>query len=118
MLNFREFDCSQPFLLPSDPQEWVPGLVNYFTARGSPIGGYESDTIEALINELEGTIDPEERDRIAGEAFTYLYEQYADIPLAAVHAEMTVDPAVVADWTFPGVTTNSLSHWHLIQKAD
>ena len=24
MLNFREFDCSQPFLLPSDPQEWVP----------------------------------------------------------------------------------------------
>jgi peptide/nickel transport system substrate-binding protein len=93
------------------------GLVNYFTSRGTPYGGYESDTIEALADELERTIDPEERNRIASEAFVYLFEQYADMPLAAVHAEVVANPDVVAGWTFPGVTTNSVSHWHLIQKA-
>jgi hypothetical protein len=40
------------------------------------------------------------------------------MPLAAVHAEVTVDPTVVADWTFPGVTTNSVSHYFLIKAAD
>ena len=93
------------------------GLVNFFTSRGTPYGGYEDDTIEGLADELVRTIDPDERNRIAAEAFTYLFEQYADMPLAALHAEVTVDPEVVSGWTFPGVTTNSVSHWHLIEAA-
>lgn len=92
-------------------------LVNFHTERGTPYGGYESDKSEGLADRLEKTIDPAERDRIAKEAFTYLFEQYADMPLAAVYAEVTVDPKVVQDWTFPGVTTNSVSHWHLIKAA-
>jgi peptide/nickel transport system substrate-binding protein len=94
------------------------GLVNFFTSRGTPYGGYESDTSERLADELVRTIDPDERHRIAQEAFIYLFENYADMPLAALHAEVTVNPEVVADWTFPGVTTNSVSHWHLIERAD
>jgi len=93
------------------------GLVNFFASRGTPYGGYEDDTIEGLADELVRTIDPDERNRIAAEAFTYLFEQYADMPLAALHAEVTVDPEVVSGWTFPGVTTNSVSHWHLIEAA-
>ena len=93
------------------------GLVNFFTTRGTPYGGFEDDTIEELANALQNAIDPDERNRIAAEAWTYLFDVYADMPLAAVHAEVTVDPTVVADWTFPGVTTNSVSHWHLIKAA-
>ncbi|WP_227270470.1 ABC transporter substrate-binding protein [Roseobacter weihaiensis] len=92
-------------------------LVNFHTERGTPYGGFEDDKIEGLANTLEATIDPEKRHAIAAEGFTYLFEQYADMPLATVHAEVAVDPAVVADWTFPGVTTNSVSHWHLIKSA-
>lgn len=92
-------------------------LVNFHTERGTPYGGFEDDKIEGLANELEATIDPARRHDIAAEAFTYLFEQYADMPLATVHAEVAVDPEVVADWTFPGVTTNSVSHWHLISSA-
>ena len=92
-------------------------LVNFHTERGTPYGGFEDDKIEGLANELERTIDPDERHRIATEAFTYLFEQYADMPLAIVHAEVAVNPEVVADWVFPGVTTNSVSHWHLIEAA-
>jgi peptide/nickel transport system substrate-binding protein len=39
------------------------------------------------------------------------------MPLAAVRAEMSVDPEVVAGWSFPGVTTAGMSHWHLIEPA-
>jgi len=30
---------------------------------------------------------------------------------------VVINPEVVVDWTFPGVTTNSVSHWHLIEAA-
>ena len=93
-------------------------LVNFHTVRGTRYGGYESDTSEGLADKLEQTINPEERNKIAQEAFTYLFEQYADMPLAAVFAELTVDPTVVKDWTFPGVSTNSVSHYHLIAAAE
>jgi peptide/nickel transport system substrate-binding protein len=100
---------------PIRPSETALDL--FFTTGGAPYGGYESDTIEALVAKLRNTLDPEERDQVAAEAFTYLFEQYADMPLAEVHAEVVVNPEVVDDWTFPGVTTNSVSHWHLITAA-
>ena len=93
-------------------------LVNFHTVRGTRYGGYESDTSEGLADKLEQTINPADRDAIAKEAFTYLFEQYADMPLAAVFAELAVDPGVVKDWTFPGVSTNSVSHYHLIEAAE
>ena len=93
-------------------------LVNFHTVRGTRYGGYESDTSEGLADKLEQTINPADRDAIAREAFTYLFEQYADMPLAAVFAELTVDPGVVKDWIFPGVSTNSVSHYHLIEAAE
>ena len=94
------------------------GIVNFFTTRGTPYGGFEDDQIEELANALQNAIDPDEREQIAREAWTYLFEVYADMPLAAVHAEVTVDPTVVAGWTFPGVTTNSVGHYHLIEAAN
>ncbi|HEX2218871.1 MAG TPA: ABC transporter substrate-binding protein [Gemmatimonadales bacterium] len=92
-------------------------LINSYTAEGSQFHGFENDEIQAMIDELVATVDPEERDRIAAEAFTYLFEQYSDMPIAALRAEMTVNPEVVADWPFPGVTTAGMSHWHLIEPA-
>jgi peptide/nickel transport system substrate-binding protein len=94
------------------------GLLNFYTRDGTVFGGYEDDTIERLCAELARTIDPDERHRIASEAFTHLFEQYSEIPIASVYADVTVDPAVVEDWTFPGVTTNGVSHWHLIKAAE
>jgi peptide/nickel transport system substrate-binding protein len=92
-------------------------FATFFITEAPPFGGWESDTIERLHDELSRTVDPEERDRIVREAFTYLFEQYSDMPLAAVHFEMTGDPEVVAGWTFPGVTADGVSHYHLIEAA-
>ena len=80
--------------------------------------GYEDDTILEMIEAIAASIDPEERDRLIRDAFTYTYEQYTDLPMTSIAAEVTVDPAVVADWVSPGVTSTGLSHWHLIRAAN
>jgi peptide/nickel transport system substrate-binding protein len=92
-------------------------LINSYTTGGSPFDGFEDDHIQGLIDKLTTTFDDEERDKIAAEAFTYLYEQYADMPVAAIRAEVIINPEIVADWNFPGVTTTGVSHWHLIEPA-
>jgi peptide/nickel transport system substrate-binding protein len=94
------------------------GLSTFFFSEGSPNRPYESDTLDALVRELKNELDGDERERIAGEAFRYMYENYVDMPLAALGFDMMVDPNVVAEWTFPGATTNSVSHWHLIKAAE
>jgi len=93
------------------------GLRNSFTPEGSVYHGYEDDRINELVDELRATVDPDERERIAQEAFLYAFEQYTDIPIAGIFAEVAVDPDVVAGWTFPGVTSVGTSHWHLIEAA-
>jgi len=93
-------------------------LVTFFTSRGAPYGGYQNDEVEKQIDTLVGTTDAKERDRIAGDIFSFLFENYVDMPIASVKAEIVVNPEVVEDWTFPGVSTISMSHWHLISKAE
>ena len=93
------------------------GLNAFMTSEGSPYGGYESDRIQGYTEALSRTIDPDERNRIAAEAFTYLFENYADMPLAATNLEVTTNPDVVADWAFPAASSTGQSHWHLIEAA-
>jgi peptide/nickel transport system substrate-binding protein len=93
------------------------GLSTFFFSEGSPNRPYESDTLDALVAALMKEQDQEERERIAAEAFRYMYDNYVDMPLAALGFDMVVNPEVVAGWTFPGATTNSVSHWELIEAV-
>ena len=93
-------------------------LGNTFLPTGSPYHGYEDDTIIEYVREIGNTLDLEERDRLIREAFTYVFEQYADMPMVSLAGEIVVDPAVIANWTYPGVTSNGFSEWHLIEKAE
>jgi peptide/nickel transport system substrate-binding protein len=93
-------------------------LNTWYTTDGAPGGGFEDDHIQGLVERLTRTLDEAERSAIAAEAFTYVFEEYAEMPLAAIFAELTVNPEVVADWTFPGATAAGMSHWHLITPAE
>lgn len=93
-------------------------LSNTFTPGGSPYHGYEDDHIQDLINQIETTFDAKSRESLIQEAFIYTYEQYTDMPIAALDVEMTIDPDAIAEWRYPGVTTAGMSHWHLIKPAD
>jgi peptide/nickel transport system substrate-binding protein len=93
-------------------------LTNSYLTGGSPFDGFEDDWSTEKIMELTRTFDPEARDKLAREIFTYLYEQYSDMPISALRAEVVINPEYVADWPYPGVTTTGLSHWHLIEPAN
>ncbi len=92
-------------------------LSNTFLPTGSPYHGYEDDRIIELTNEVNRTLDTEAREALIREAFSYVYEQYADMPMVSLAAEIVVDPEVIAGWTYPGVTSNGFSHWQLIEAA-
>ncbi len=40
------------------------------------------------------------------------------MPVVSLYGEMAVDPNVIADWTYPGVTSNGYGHWHMIEAAN
>ena len=91
------------------------GIGNYYASSGRPNVNYEDPVIEALNEEYRASIDPKERDRLAGEIFERAFHQYAVAPLASLSAEVMVDPDTVDDWTFPGVTSVGISHFNLIE---
>lgn len=93
-------------------------ISNTFTPGGSPYHGYEDDHIQDLIDQIASTFDAKRREELIQEAFTYTFEQYTDMPIAALSIEMTIDPSSVSEWRYPGVTTAGMSHWHLIKPAD
>lgn len=92
-------------------------LFNTFTPKGSPYHGYEDDKIVGIIEEIQKTTDGKKREALIKEAFTYTFDQHTDLPLVSLRADVAASPLVVADWIFPGVTSNGLSHWHLIKAA-
>ena len=89
----------------------------FYTNPGGGLQGWEDDWTAAKIETLINTIDPVARDEIAREIQNYLFEQYADIPLFDGFSQIAVNPDVVANWQFPGVTSAGYSHWHLIEAA-
>lgn len=91
------------------------GIDNYLASHGR--NPFEHPEIDAIVDEYKQTIDPDERDRLAGEVFEKAFELYANVPLASLAAEVIVNPETIAGWTFPGVTSGDTSHFELIQPA-
>ncbi len=91
------------------------GIGNYYASSGRPNVNYEDPVIEELNEQYRASIEPEERERLAGQIFERAFEQYAVAPLASLSAEVMVDPEAVSAWTFPGVTSAGVSHFNLIE---
>ena len=94
------------------------GIDAYFSSFGRPFNVYEDPEVDALVAEYKQTLEPEGRDRLAQEIFRLLFENYASVPIAAVAADVAINPEHVAGWTFPGVTSAGISHFHLVEPAN
>lgn len=92
-------------------------ITIFHTRAGTPGRGYETDRGTGLVRQIENTYDPQERDSLIRELFTYLFESYEDIPLFEVYTKMAINPDTVSEWQFAGDTTYGFGHWHLIQPA-
>ena len=93
-------------------------LTNTFLEEGSSYHGYEDDELTAIVEEMARTVDLEGREALIRKAFTYAFEHYTDMPLVRLHHPVAIDPETVVTWTYPGVTSNGLSHWHLIKTTE
>ncbi|WP_226627884.1 ABC transporter substrate-binding protein [Alloyangia pacifica] len=94
------------------------GLQVYFSKVNRPTAYVDSPEINAMFDQLAAATDMDERDALASDIFTMLYQDYSHMPLAKIFAEVTVDPDSIESWTFPGSTSSGLSHYHLIKTAD
>jgi len=93
-------------------------LTNVFLEEGSSYHGYEDDELTGIVEEMARTIDVQAREALIREAFTYAFENYTDLPLVSLRHPVAIDPETVVGWTFPGVTSDGLSHWHLIRTTE
>ena len=93
-------------------------LTNTFLEEGSSYHGYEDDALTAIVKEMARTVNPDAREALMREAFTYAFENYTDMPLVSLRHPVAINPERIAGWTYPGVTSNGLSHWHLIEPAE
>lgn len=93
------------------------GIKNYYSVLGRPRNNYEDAVIEELMAKYVDSIDPDERNELAGGIFTQVFEQYAVAPLASISAEVIVNPETVSDWVFPGATSVGISHFSSIVPA-
>ncbi len=64
------------------------------------------------------TIDPEAREALICEAFVYAFENHTDMPVVDLRHPVAINPEAIAGWTYPGVNSNGLSYWHLIETAE
>jgi ABC-type transport system substrate-binding protein len=75
----------------------------------------------ALIDEnwakIAQTIDPDQIDQLIREIGDERFYNFADIPFFWFDLEVTVNPEVVADWTYPGTAGSKTSHWNLLRAA-
>ena len=94
------------------------GIDAYFSSFGRPFNVYEDPEVDAVVAEYKQTLDLEGRDRLAQEIFRLLFENYASVPIAAVAADVVINPEHVSGWTFPGVTSAGISHFHLVEPAN
>ncbi|WP_417208555.1 ABC transporter substrate-binding protein [Antarctobacter sp.] len=94
------------------------GLQVYFSKVNRPTAYVDDPEVNALFDKLAASTDMEERDALASEIFTMLYDEYTHIPLAKIFAEVTVNPETIKGWQFPGSTSSGLSHYHLIETAE
>lgn len=93
-------------------------LMNTFLPTGSVYHGYEDPELIAMVEEIARTIDPEKREGLIQDAFTYAFDNYADMPMVSLSHPVAVNPQTIVTWKYPGVTSNGLSHWHLIDTVD
>lgn len=78
----------------------------------SPDGGwsYESERLDELFEVLRDSADRDERDAILTEVGDIWWEDYNNVNLFWILAEVLVDPNVVAVFDFPGAINGIITH--------
>ena len=78
---------------------------------------YEHPEIDFLYEQLSQIVDPGRRQAILRNLGFHKYENYADIPLFWLKAEVGVNPDHVRDYVFPGSIPGTFTHLEYVEPA-
>jgi peptide/nickel transport system substrate-binding protein len=106
--------CIWPNMIALRPTE---EMIRISHTSGANSHFFESEFLEKKYAELTQTVDPQARERVAGEITDYLFEEFTTMPLITVPHEVVVNPKVVAAWTWPGQGAGRTTHFDLIKAA-
>jgi dipeptide transport system substrate-binding protein len=84
-------------------------------SKNSVVYSYEHPFIEQVMEELGRVVNPDERARLLRSIGDHKFEEFAEIPLAALFADAAINPKFIAEYTFPGIITGFYTHLEYIK---
>ena len=93
------------------PQE---GVRIFYTNTGF-VWGFPHPFLQEKYQCLVRSADLDEREQCAQAIGDFLYDNYSDIPMFHLKADVTVDPEYIAEYVFAGLTSAGISHFHEIK---
>ena len=90
------------------------GIRNTYTNTGF-LWSYPHPILQEEFDCLVRSADLDLREQCARAIGDLLYDNYANIPMFHVRADVTVDPEYIAGYVFSGLTSAGISHFHEIK---
>ncbi len=92
-------------------QEGVRIFYTKYTTGWYYAHPYVNETYMCLVK----SADLEVREKCARELGDWLYDNYADMPMHHLPADVTVNPNYIESYVWPGLTSAGISHYHNIK---
>jgi ABC-type transport system substrate-binding protein len=86
-------------------------------SKNGVVYSYEHPFIEQVMEELGRVVSPDERARLLRSIGDHKFNEFAEIPLAALFADAAINPKFIAEYTFPGIITGFYTHLEYIKLA-
>ena len=99
----RALGWGNHFWLASSPATEIINMNVYHTSIFGLYLGWQHPTTQEIIGTLMSTLDLEEQNPMIAEVATFLYDEYATIPLFWLPNNVTVNPEFIEDWVYTGI---------------
>lgn len=84
-------------------------------SKNSVVYSYEHPFIDQVMEELGRVVNPDERARLLRSIGDHKFNEFAELPLASLFADATINPKYIAEYTFPGIITGFYTHLEYIK---
>ena len=95
------------------------GTANYGTAliESNRIWGLGLPDADLVLKEIAGTLDEKKSEELWRKMGDIYFEKYKFIPLHYLPVEIAANPAIVADYVFPGSISTNWTHLEYLKAA-
>jgi peptide/nickel transport system substrate-binding protein len=85
--------------------------------KDAVVYSYEHPVIEDKLEALNRVVDSQERAQLLRQIGDHKFNEFADIPLFWLFAEVAVNPKYIAEYVFPGIITGFFTHLEYVKLA-